>query len=93
MNTTHALTIGKAVAGLNAQSKGRIPGIYKTQIARLAALVPTGRVHLTRYQGVFTPPSAWRAKITQDGPCCAGFGVQREKLAGRGDSVGGLDRS
>jgi hypothetical protein len=29
-------------------------------IARLAALVPKPRVHLTRYHGVFAPHSAWR---------------------------------
>jgi hypothetical protein len=33
-------------------------------IARLAALVPRPRVHLTRYHGVFAPHSAWRAQIT-----------------------------
>ena len=29
-------------------------------IARLAALVPRPRVHLTRYPGVFAPHSAWQ---------------------------------
>ena len=33
-------------------------------IARLAALLPRPRVHLTRYRGVFAPHSAWRAQIT-----------------------------
>jgi hypothetical protein len=33
-------------------------------IARLAALKPTPRVHLTRYHGVFAPHSAWRSTIT-----------------------------
>lgn len=33
-------------------------------IARLAALVPTPRVHLTRYHGVFAPHSRRRAAIT-----------------------------
>ncbi len=36
-------------------------------IARLAALVPTPRVHLTRYHGVFAPHSRWRALITPAG--------------------------
>ena len=33
-------------------------------IARLAALVPPPRVHLTRYHGVFAPHAALRAAIT-----------------------------
>jgi hypothetical protein len=33
-------------------------------IARLAALVPKPRVHLTRLHEVFAPNSAWRAQIT-----------------------------
>jgi hypothetical protein len=36
-------------------------------IARLAALVPKPRVHLTRYHGVFAPHSALRAAITPAG--------------------------
>ena len=36
-------------------------------IARLAALVPRPRVHLTRYHGVFAPHSALRAQITPAG--------------------------
>jgi hypothetical protein len=36
-------------------------------IARLAALVPRPRVHLTRYHGVFAPHSGWRAQITPAG--------------------------
>ena len=36
-------------------------------IARLAARVPTPRVHLTRYHGVFAPHSQWRAQITPAG--------------------------
>jgi hypothetical protein len=36
-------------------------------IARLAALVPRPRVHLTRYHGEFAPHSAWRAQITPAG--------------------------
>ena len=36
-------------------------------IARLAALVPRPRVHLTRYHGVFAPRSRWRAAITPAG--------------------------
>jgi hypothetical protein len=33
-------------------------------MARLAALVPPPRMHLTRYHGVFAPHSSWRAAIT-----------------------------
>ncbi len=36
-------------------------------IARLAALVPKPRVHLTRYRGVFAPHSTLRAEITPSG--------------------------
>lgn len=36
-------------------------------IARLAALVPRPRVHLTRYHGVFAPHRRWRAAITPAG--------------------------
>jgi hypothetical protein len=42
-------------------------------IARLAALVPEPRVHLTRYHGVFAPHSRWRAAIT---PAGRGSGIQ-----------------
>jgi hypothetical protein len=47
-------------------------------IARLAALVPKPRVHLTRYHGVFAPHSALRAAVT---------------LAGRGKQPGAIERS
>jgi hypothetical protein len=33
-------------------------------MARLAALVPTPRAHLTRFHGVFAPPAAFRAAVT-----------------------------
>src|SRR5277367_2691851 len=33
-------------------------------MARLAALVPTPRMHLTRYHGVFAPHSQYRAAVT-----------------------------
>jgi len=33
-------------------------------MARLAALVPTPRMHLTRYHGVFAPHSNYRAAVT-----------------------------
>jgi hypothetical protein len=36
-------------------------------LARLAALVPPPRVHLTRYHGVFAPQAALRAAITPAG--------------------------
>ena len=42
-------------------------------IARLAALVPTPRVHLTRFHVIFAPHSRWRAQIT---PGKRGSGVK-----------------
>jgi hypothetical protein len=45
-------------------------------IARLAALVPPPRVHLTRFHGVFAAHAALRAAITP-----AGRGVGAEKRA------------
>jgi hypothetical protein len=36
-------------------------------MARLAALVPRPRAHLTRYHGVFAPHSRWRAEVTPKG--------------------------
>jgi len=36
-------------------------------MARLAALVPRPRTHLTRYHGVFAPHSRWRAEVTPAG--------------------------
>ena len=36
-------------------------------LARLAALVPPPRAHLTRYHGAFAAASAWRAAITPSG--------------------------
>lgn len=47
-------------------------------MARLAALVPKPRVHLTRYHGVFAPHSALRAEVTP---------------AGRGKRIGATERS
>jgi len=47
-------------------------------IARLAALVPKPRVHLTRFHGVFAPHSALRAVVTP---------------AGRGKRIGATERS
>jgi hypothetical protein len=47
-------------------------------LARLAALVPKPRVHLTRFHGVFAPHSALRAEITP---------------AGRGKNTGITERS
>lgn len=35
-------------------------------IARLAALVPKPRVHLTRFHGVFAPNSKYRRMVTSD---------------------------
>ena len=42
-------------------------------IARLAALVPKPRVHLTRFHGVFAPNSRYRARVT---PARRGRGAQ-----------------
>ncbi len=36
-------------------------------MARLAAMVPRPRAHLTRYHGVFAPHSRWRAQVTPAG--------------------------
>jgi hypothetical protein len=47
-------------------------------IARLAALKPTPRVHLTRYHGVFAPHSRWRAQVT---PAGRGSGSQVRVIA------------
>jgi len=44
-------------------------------IARLAALVPKPRVHLTRFHGVFAPNSAYRAQVT---PAKRGRGQARK---------------
>jgi hypothetical protein len=48
-------------------------------IARLAALVPPPRRHLTRYHGVFAPNSRLRALIT---PAGRGSGKQRHRQQG-----------
>ena len=47
-------------------------------IARLAALVPPPRVHLTRYHGVFAAHAALRAEITPGG---RGTGAQEGSAA------------
>jgi len=47
-------------------------------IARLAALVPPPRVHLTRYHGVFAAHAALRAEITPGG---RGAGAQKRSAA------------
>jgi len=36
-------------------------------IAKLAALVPPPRAHLTRFNGVFAPNATWRAQLTPSG--------------------------
>jgi len=45
-------------------------------MARLAALVPPPRMHLTRYHGVFTPHSRLRALITPGGRGPGGQGAE-----------------
>jgi hypothetical protein len=47
-------------------------------IARLAALVPPPRVHLTRFHGVFAAPAALRAAIT---PAGRGPGARQQAAA------------
>jgi hypothetical protein len=44
-------------------------------LARLTALVPPPRIHLTRYHGIFAPASALRAAIT---PAGRGRGARRK---------------
>jgi hypothetical protein len=45
-------------------------------MARLAALVPPPRMHLTRYHGVFAPHSKLRAAVT---PAGRGKGAKRKQ--------------
>jgi hypothetical protein len=47
-------------------------------IARLAALVPPPRIHLTRYHGVFAPHSQLRAAVT---PAHRGVGAAQQPVA------------
>ena len=51
-------------------------------IARLAALVPKPRAHLTRYHGVFAPASRDRARIVPK--VCAAAGSERGEAAATG---------
>ena len=46
-------------------------------MARLAALVPPSRMHLTRYHGVFAPHSRLRAAITPSGRGAGGKGAKQ----------------
>jgi hypothetical protein len=48
-------------------------------MARLAALVPTPRMHLTRYHGVFAPHSQYRAAVT---PAQRGRGAATPPVSG-----------
>ena len=52
-------------------------------IARLAALVPPPRMHLTRYHGVFAPHSRLRAAVTP-----AGRGIGAQKAPARSSEQG-----
>jgi hypothetical protein len=47
-------------------------------MARLAALVPTPRMHLTRYHGVLAPHSQYRAAVT---PAHRGRGAERRPVS------------
>jgi hypothetical protein len=53
-------------------------------LARLAALVPPPRTHLTRYHGVFAPASALRAAVT---PAGRGRGARERADAPEGSSA------
>ncbi len=53
-------------------------------MARLAALVPPPRMHLTRYHGVFAPHSRLRAAITPAGRGGAGRGREEQQAVRRG---------
>jgi hypothetical protein len=53
-------------------------------LARLAALVPPPRVHLTRYHGVFAPNAALRAAIT---PAGRGQGASGSSVEAAGPPV------
>ncbi len=57
---------------------GTIAVVFERQdfIAKLSALVPAPRVHLTRYHGVLGPAAAWRSLIVP-----AGHGDRRETEA------------
>jgi hypothetical protein len=50
-------------------------------MARLAALVPPPRMHLTRYHGVFAPHSKLRAAITPAGRGAGGKGAKPDAEA------------
>ena len=50
-------------------------------MARLAALVPPPRMHLTRYHGVFAPHSKLRAAITPAGRGAGGKGAKQDANA------------
>ena len=58
-------------------------------IARLAALVPPPRRHLSRYHGVLAPHSSLRALIT---PAGRGKGSQRTASTAQGAEQSGLPR-
>ncbi len=51
-------------------------------VARLAALVPPPRMHLTRYHGVFAPHSRLRAAVT---PAHRGVGAKQPSPSGKPD--------
>jgi hypothetical protein len=53
-------------------------------MARLAALVPPPRMHLTRYRGVFAPHSKLRAAITPAGRGAGGKGREAGCRGARG---------
>jgi hypothetical protein len=53
-------------------------------MARLAALVPPPRMHVTRYQGVFAPHSKLRAAVT---PAHRGTGASKQPAATAAESA------
>jgi len=55
----------------------RAQGCAGAAIAKLVALVPKPRVHLTRFHGVFAPNSKYRARVT---PAKRGQGRKKKPL-------------
>lgn len=58
-------------------------------IARLAALVPKPRVHLTRFHGVFAPNSSYRTRVT---PARRGRGSQHTPRTDREEAPTPVER-
>jgi hypothetical protein len=50
-------------------------------LAKLAALIPPPRKHLTRYHGIFAPNHAWRSRIVPAAPKVAATAPSEETTA------------